>query len=68
MHADPQDALEIMKDTGCKRALGVHWGTWVLTEEDGGAPPKRLKEVLRGKGMPEVGVFDVSDVGESKEY
>ncbi|OBT72444.1 hypothetical protein VF21_08243 [Pseudogymnoascus sp. 05NY08] len=68
MHADPADAVEIMKDTGCKRALGVHWGTWVLTEEDGGAPPRRLKEVLRGQGMPEVGVFDVSDVGESKEY
>jgi N-acyl-phosphatidylethanolamine-hydrolysing phospholipase D len=68
VHADPADAVEIMGDTRCKRALGVHWGTWVLTEEDGWAPPKKLKEALRRKGIEEVGVFDVLDVGGSKEF
>ena len=68
MHADPQDAVEIMRDTGCKKAVGIHWGTWVLTEEDAWAPARRLKEALKKRGMEEVGVFDVTDVGETREY
>lgn len=68
VHADPADAVEIFGDTRCKRAVGVHWGTWVLTEEDAEAPKRRLKEVLRKKGLEEVGVFDACDVGESREF
>jgi N-acyl-phosphatidylethanolamine-hydrolysing phospholipase D len=47
MHADPHDAVNIFRDTRCKRALGMHWGTWVLTEEDVREPPRRLVEALR---------------------
>lgn len=31
-------------------------------------PPKKLKEAMREKGLPEVGVFDVLHVGESKVF
>ncbi len=33
MHANPFDSVNIFVDTKCRRALGIHWGTWVLTEE-----------------------------------
>jgi len=68
MHASPYDSVEIFRDTKCKRAMGIHWGTWVLTEEEVLEPPELLKEALRKRGMEETGVFDVCDIGESREF
>lgn len=68
MHADPDDAVQIFRDTKCKRAMAIHWGTWVLTDEDVLEPPKKLKEALTKYGYPEVGAFDVCDIGESREF
>jgi L-ascorbate metabolism protein UlaG (beta-lactamase superfamily) len=68
MHANPFDSVNIFADTGCRRALGMHWGTWVLTEEDVLEPPKLLKEALERKGLAKEGVFDVCDIGESREF
>ncbi|KAJ5643625.1 N-acyl-phosphatidylethanolamine-hydrolyzing phospholipase D [Penicillium longicatenatum] len=67
-HGDPHDAVSIFQDTKCKNALGIHWGTWVLTEEDVLEPPEKLKTALKRFGLPEKGVFDVVDIGESREY
>lgn len=68
MHANPFDSVEIFTDTKCKQAMGIHWGTWALTHEEVQEPPKILKEALRRKGLPEDGVFDVCDIGESREF
>ncbi|KAL3453341.1 beta-lactamase superfamily domain-containing protein [Aspergillus insuetus] len=68
IHSDPHDAVEIFKDTKCKQALGMHWGTWVLTEEDVFEPPRKLKEALKKHQIPETGVFDICDIGESREF
>jgi len=43
-------------------------GTWVLTEEDVLEPPKILKKALSRSDIPETGVFDVCDIGESREF
>lgn len=67
-HADPHDAVHIFQETKCKKALGMHWGTWVLTEEDVLEPPEKLKTALKRLGLPEKGVFDVCDIGESREF
>lgn len=48
--------------------MGIHWGTWVLTEEDVLEPPQLLKKALRSNDIPEEGVFDVCDIGESREF
>lgn len=67
MHANPHDAVEIFRETRCRRALGIHWGTWALTYEAVGEPPMLLKEALKKRGIPEEGVFDVCHIGESRE-
>jgi N-acyl-phosphatidylethanolamine-hydrolysing phospholipase D len=67
VHADPKDSANIFVDTKCRRALGMHWGTWVLTEEDVLEPPRKLKEALEWKGVEE-GRFGVCDIGESMEF
>ncbi|KAF2473054.1 Metallo-hydrolase/oxidoreductase [Lindgomyces ingoldianus] len=68
MHANPKDSVNIFVDTKCRKALGMHWGTWVLTEEPVMEPPRKLKEALKEKGLDEKGVFDVLDIGESREF
>lgn len=68
MHANPYDSVNIFVDTKCKRAMGIHWGTWVLTSEDVLEPPALLKKAMKKKGLPETGVFDVCDIGESREF
>jgi len=68
MHANPYDAVEIFKETRCRRAMGIHWGTWILTTEEVEEPPRLLREALRRSGIPETGVFDVCAVGESREF
>jgi L-ascorbate metabolism protein UlaG (beta-lactamase superfamily) len=32
-HADPAEALRIALEAGARRALGIHWGTFQLTDE-----------------------------------
>ena len=68
MHANPYDSVNIFADTKCRKALGMHWGTWVLTEEDVLEPPRLLKDALLRKEIPASGVFDVCDIGESREF
>lgn len=68
VHANPFDAVEIMRETNCKKAMAIHWGTWVLTPEEPLEPPKLLKEALRRRGIAETGVFDVCDIGETRLF
>jgi L-ascorbate metabolism protein UlaG (beta-lactamase superfamily) len=68
VHSNPRDAVNIFQETRCQKALGMHWGTWILTEEDVMEPPRKLREALAEKGLPEEGLFDVVDLGESREF
>ncbi|KAG6017086.1 hypothetical protein E4U43_002304 [Claviceps pusilla] len=68
MHANPFDSVEIFVDTRCERAMGIHWGTWALTMEEVLEPPRLLREALKKKGIAEEGVFDVCDIGESRQF
>ena len=46
-HVNPEDALQIMIDLEAEHAFGMHWGTFVLTDEDTLEPPQRLKQALK---------------------
>ncbi|KDQ61052.1 hypothetical protein JAAARDRAFT_124098 [Jaapia argillacea MUCL 33604] len=64
IHCAPQDSVRIFQDVRAKRAIGMHWGTWVLTTEDVVEPPKRLAEECKKAGI-EDGAFSVCDIGET---
>ena len=49
-HVNPEEALQIMIDLGAEHAFGMHWGTFVLTDEDTLEPPQRLKKAINDKG------------------
>ncbi|KAI1845797.1 hypothetical protein JX266_008162 [Neoarthrinium moseri] len=68
VHGNPYDAVELFRDTKSKRAMGIHWGTWLLTPEEVVEPPRLLKKALKRRGIAEEGVFDVCNVGETREF
>ncbi|MEN9560155.1 MAG: hypothetical protein RLZZ502_1366 [Pseudomonadota bacterium] len=45
-HVDPAEALRIAQDLGARRAIAIHWGTFVLTDEPVEEPPKLLAQAL----------------------
>lgn len=40
-HMTPEEALQVVQDVGATRALGMHWGTFPLTDEPMGEPAER---------------------------
>ena len=50
-HVDPIEAVQIMLDCGAKQALGVHWGTFPLSNEGQQAPKQALAAALVSRGI-----------------
>jgi L-ascorbate metabolism protein UlaG (beta-lactamase superfamily) len=46
-HADPAEAIQIAIDTGAQHLLGIHWGTFQLTDEPWDEPPALLKSAMQ---------------------
>lgn len=46
MHIDPQEAVQVHQDTKSKKSIGIHWGTFILTDEPLDEPPQKLSEAL----------------------
>jgi L-ascorbate metabolism protein UlaG (beta-lactamase superfamily) len=50
-HCDPYESARIMQDVGAGHALGIHWGTFQLTDEAIDAPERELAEALAREGI-----------------
>ncbi|KAI0919203.1 hypothetical protein AcW1_003351 [Taiwanofungus camphoratus] len=65
LHASPGDSVRIFKDVRAKKALAMHWGTWILTAEPIMEPPQLLKEECAKAGLKD-GDFDICALGETR--
>ena len=53
MHMNPEEAVRAYLDLGGTGAmLGMHWGTWRLTDEDPLEPPIRTRAAWDAAGLP----------------
>lgn len=56
-HVNVHEAVQIHRDLGAKRSLGVHWGTFELTDEALDEPPRVLAAVRSAQGIDEQAFF-----------
>jgi N-acyl-phosphatidylethanolamine-hydrolysing phospholipase D len=64
-HVNVEEAVQIHHDLGAKRSLGVHWGTFELTDEPLDEPPRALHAHRQARGLSEEQFFVVA-VGETR--
>lgn len=51
-HMDPHGAVRAARRLGTRRAFGMHWGTWCMSDERWDAPPHDLALALAAEGEP----------------
>ena len=51
-HCNVEEAIQIHKDIKSKRSIGMHWGTFILTDEPMREPVEKLKQLTKQKNMP----------------
>ncbi len=56
-HVNPEEAINIAKDLGSKKSVGMHWGTFILTDEPVLEPRERL---LNNNFMQEINFTTVT--------
>lgn len=66
-HVNPREAVRIHQDLNAKRSVGIHWGTFDLSNEALGQPPRDLALERQAAGVAAAD-FDVMAVGETRLY
>lgn len=56
-HVDPTEAVQIHQDVGAKRSMGVHWGTFELTDEPLDQPVSDLRAAQAAAGLAQESFF-----------
>ncbi len=51
-HCNPAEAVKIHQTVGAARSLGLHWGTFQLTDEGRDAPPRALDAAKVAANLP----------------
>jgi L-ascorbate metabolism protein UlaG (beta-lactamase superfamily) len=66
-HCNPEDAVRIMLAVEARRALGIHWGTFQLTDEAREEPAKRLAVELARRKLDQ-DIFVPAEPGQSYDF
>lgn len=64
-HVNPAEAVQVHRDLGAKRSIGVHWGTFALTDEALDEPPRALAQARSAAGLADDD-FTVLAVGQTR--
>jgi L-ascorbate metabolism protein UlaG (beta-lactamase superfamily) len=50
-HCNVEEAIQIHKDINSKRSIGMHWGTFILTDEPMREPVEKLEQLTEQQNM-----------------
>ena len=64
-HVNPEEALQMHLDLLAKRIVGIHWGTFALSDESLDQPPKDLAAARAAKNIA-ADDFSVMAIGETR--
>ncbi len=64
VHMNPEDAVRAHRDLGARQSMGIHFGTWQLTNEAEDAPPAALARERAKAGLAET-AFHAPAFGET---
>jgi N-acyl-phosphatidylethanolamine-hydrolysing phospholipase D len=56
-HMNPVEAVRAHSELAARRSLGIHWGTFALTDEPLDQPPRDLAAARQAFGVPERAFF-----------
>ncbi len=63
-HVNPEESVRIHRDLKARRSLGIHWGTFELTDESLDEPPRALARAREAAGVTE-GEFGLTAIGQT---
>ncbi len=66
-HINPQESVRIHRDLAAVSSLGMHWGTFELTDEALDEPPRALEAARRAAGVSAEAFFLLA-VGETRKF
>jgi N-acyl-phosphatidylethanolamine-hydrolysing phospholipase D len=67
VHLDPEQAVQAALALSAKRILGIHYGTFDLSDEPLGEPPERFRAAAEVAGMAEQDVW-LLQIGETRRF
>jgi N-acyl-phosphatidylethanolamine-hydrolysing phospholipase D len=66
-HVDPAEAVQIHLDLQAKQSIGMHWGTFELSDESLDRPPIDLAAARHARGLAD-SAFSVLAIGETRRF
>jgi len=66
-HATPEEAIEILRAVRARKAVGMHWGTVMLTPEDPFEAPSRFRQAAIDQGYGAENAW-ILKIGETRSF
>jgi N-acyl-phosphatidylethanolamine-hydrolysing phospholipase D len=67
VHVDPPEAVRIHQDMNSQQSIASHWGTFKLSDEPIGEPPRYLEKALKKADLDEK-KFIIMKFGETLSF
>ena len=67
VHMNPEEAVQTNLDLRGKKMLGIHWGTFMMTDEPMDEPPVKLADAVKAKNLSPDDYWALK-LGETREW
>lgn len=65
-HLNPEEAVRVHHDLAAKASLGIHWGSFAITDEALDEPPRALAAARKALSVPDKAFFTLA-LGETRQ-